>query len=285
VPAATAIPDSVPTAANVVPFAFAGRGGRSKYLVPTDYWGFEPRFGFAWNPKMKIFGMDLEKRSLVVRGGWGISHATLTGNNRSPNPDFGGFVSVGTLANGSPVGATADSTQPIRLSGNAPLQGTSGTLDSLLGTDANGLVFLKSLAVPGFAAGGANPNGKVPYSQNWNLSVQFELFHDTVVEVAYVGNKSSHLFVPLVNINPRNIDLVEQLESCLCATCTTQDATVAIADPLGRTNLQGAVINVTRASVFTSFLGFDPLNTTSIRRAARSGTRATLTCVVASATG
>jgi hypothetical protein len=262
VPAAAAIPDSVPTAANVVPFAFAGRGGRSKYLVPIDYWGFEPRFGFAWNPKMKIFGMDLEKRSLVVRGGWGISHATLTGNNRSPNPDFGGFVSVGTLANGSPVGATADSTQPIRLSGNAPLQGTSGTLDSLLGTDANGLVFLKSLAVPGFAAGGANPNGKVPYSQNWNLSVQFELFRDTVVEVAYVGNKSTHLFLPLVNINPRNIDLVEQLESSgLCATCTTQDATVGIADPLGRTNLQGAVINVTRASVFTSFLGFDPLNT------------------------
>ena len=262
VPAAAAIPDSVPTAANVVPFAFAGRGGRSKYLVPIDYWGFEPRFGFAWNPKMKIFGMDLEKRSLVVRGGWGISHATLTGNNRSPNPDFGGFVSVGTLANGSPVGATADPTQPIRLSGNAPLQGTSGTLDSLLGTDANGLVFLKSLAVPGFAAGGANPNGKVPYSQNWNLSVQFELFRDTVVEVAYVGNKSTHLFLPLVNINPRNIALVEQMESSgLCATCTTQDATVGIADPLGRTNLQGSVINVTRASVFTSFLGFDPLNT------------------------
>jgi len=262
VPAAAVIPDSVPTAANVVPFAFAGRGGRSKYLVPIDYWGFEPRFGFAWNPKMKIFGMDLEKRSLVVRGGWGISHATLTGNNRSPNPDFGGFVSVGTLANGSPVGATADPTQPIRLSGNAPLQGTSGTLDSLLGTDANGLVFLKSLAVPGFAAGGANPNGKVPYSQNWNLSVQFELFRDTVVEVAYVGNKSTHLFLPLVNINPRNIALVEQMESSgLCATCTTQDATVGIADPLGRTNLQGSVINVTRASVFTSFLGFDPLNT------------------------
>jgi len=262
VPAAAVIPDSVPTAANVVPFAFAGRGGRSKYLVPIDYWGFEPRFGFAWNPKMKIFGMDLEKRSLVVRGGWGISHATLTGNNRSPNPDFGGFVSVGTLANGSPVGATADPTQPIRLSGNAPLQGTSGTLDSLLGTDANGLVFLKSLAVPGFAVGGANPNGKVPYSQNWNLSVQFELFRDTVVEVAYVGNKSTHLFLPLVNINPRNIALVEQMESSgLCATCTTQDATVGIADPLGRTNLQGSVINVTRASVFTSFLGFDPLNT------------------------
>jgi hypothetical protein len=262
VPAAAAIPDTVPTAVNIVPFAFAGRGGRSKYLVPIDYWGFEPRFGFAWSPKMKVFGMDLEKRSLVVRGGYGVSHATLTGNNRSPNPDFGGFVNVSTIAGGSALGSTPDPTQPIRLSGNAPLQGTSGTLDSILGTDANGLVFLKSLAIPGFAVGGANPSGKVPYTQNWNLSVQFELFRDTVVEVAYVGNKSSHLFLPFVNINPRNVDVIEQLESSgLCATCNTLDATVNIADPLGRTNLQGSVISISRASVFSSYLGFDPLNT------------------------
>src|SRR6185295_14935735 len=31
--------------------------------------------------------------------------------------------------------------------------------------------------------------------------------------------------------------------------------------PLGRTNLQGSVITITRASVFTTYLGFDPLNT------------------------
>src|SRR4030095_8949997 len=171
VPATSAIPASVPTSINVAPFAFAGRGGRSHYLVSIGYWGFEPRFGFAWSPKMKIFGLDVEKRSLVVRGGYGVSHATLTGNNRSPNPDFGGFVNVGTLANGSAVNGTPDATQPIRLSGNAPLQGTTGTLDSILGTDANGLVFGKSLAVPAFAAGGANPNGKVPSTKNWNLSV------------------------------------------------------------------------------------------------------------------
>ena len=264
VPAAAAIPDSVPTSVNVVPFAFVGRGGRSKYLVPTDYWGFEPRLGFAWSPRMKIFGLDLEHRSLVVRGGYGMSHATLTGNNRSPNPDFGGFVNVGTLANGSAVGGTPDSTQPIRLTGNAPLQVAVSNLDSVLGTDSNGLVFLKSLAIPGYAvgAGGVNPDGKVPYAQNWNLSIQFEAIKNTVVEVAYVGNKSKHLFLPFVNINPRNVDRIEQLESSgLCATCTLVDATGGIADPLGRTNLQGSVITVSRASIFSSFAGFDPLNT------------------------
>lgn len=254
VPTTSAIPSYVPSSVNIPPFAFAGRGGRSKYLVPIDYLGFEPRFGFAWSPKMKLFGLDLEKRGLVVRGGYGISHATLTGNNRSPNPDFGGFVNVGTLANGSAVGGTPDSTQPIRLSGNAPLQGTTGTLDSILGTNADGLVFLKSLAVPGYAAGGPGASGKVPYSQNWNLTFQFEAFKNIVVEAAYVGNKGTHLFLPFININPRDVGLITQLES------QGIDVTGNIADPLGRTNLQGGAISITRASVFSPYLGFDPLN-------------------------
>ena len=210
---------------------------------------------------MKLLGLNLEEQSLVVRGGWGLSHAVLTGNNRSPNPDFGGFVNVATLAAGSATGATADPTQPIRLSGNAPLQGTGGALDTLLGTDANGLVYLKSLGVPGYATGGANPSGKVPYSMNWNFTIQFEPIKGIVVEAAYVGNASRHLYLPFININPRNVATVAQLEaSGLCATCTIQDATGLIADPLGRTNLQGAGITVTRASIFTPYLGFDPLN-------------------------
>jgi hypothetical protein len=261
VPATTAIPDVIPTSVSVVPFAFAGRGGRSRYLVPVDKTGWEPRFGFAWSPKMKLLGLNLEKENLVVRGGWGLSHGVLTGNNRSPNPDFGGFVNVSTLANGSAVGATADSTQPIRLSGNAPLQGTGGALDTLLGTDANGLVYSKSLGVPAFATGGVNPSGKVPYSMNWNFTIQFEPIRNTVIEAAYVGNASRHLFLPPININPRNVGTITQLEaSGLCPTCTQLDATGTIADPLGRTNLQGAVISITRASVFTPYLGFDPLN-------------------------
>jgi len=246
---------------NIVPFAFAGRGGRSKYLVPVDKTGWEPRFGFAWSPKMKLFGLDLQQENLVVRGGWGLSHAVLTGNNRSPNPDFGGFVTVSTLAAGSATGATADPTQPIRLSGNAPLQGTGGALDALLGTDSNGLVYTKSLGVPAYATNGANPSGKVPYSMNWNFTIQFEPVRGLVVEAAYVGNASRHLYLPFVNINPRNVGLIDQLEaSGLCSTCTQQDATGTIADPLGRTNLQGATISITRASVFTPYLGFDPLN-------------------------
>ncbi len=252
VPCTSAIPDYVPTSVLVPPFAFAGRGGRSKYLVPIDYIGFEPRLGFAWSPKMKIFGLDLQEKSVVIRGGYGLSHLPLTGNNRSPNPDFGGFVNVSTLANGST--GTADATLPIRLSGNAPLQGTGGTLDSLLGTDSNGLVFLNGLGIAAFAGDFSSHSGKVPSSQSWNLAVQFEPIRGLAVEVAYVGNKGSNLYLPLVNINPHDVGRIDTLES------QGIDVTGTVPDPLGRRNLQGAVISDTRASIFSTYLGFDPLN-------------------------
>ena len=59
--AADPIPSYVPTTATIVPFAFSGRGGRSRYIVPVDKKAFEPHFGFAWSPRMRIFGMDLRK--------------------------------------------------------------------------------------------------------------------------------------------------------------------------------------------------------------------------------
>jgi hypothetical protein len=166
VPASAAIPDYVPTTAAIPPFAFAGRGGRSRYIVPIDYLGLEPRFGFAWSPKLFKWA---EERSAVVRGGYGISHAPLTGNNRSPNPDFGAFTTVSTVANGSTVGGTSDPTQPIRLTGNNPLvQGQP--IDQQLTLTPDGLVFLNSLGIPAVADAGSG-SGKVPYSQNWNLSL------------------------------------------------------------------------------------------------------------------
>jgi Carboxypeptidase regulatory-like domain len=259
------IPSFVPTTVAIPPFAFAGRGGRSKYIVGVDYTGIEPRFGFAWSPKMKIFGINLEEKSVVVRGGYGISHAPITGNNRSPNPDFGGFTQVSTVLTTTASVAcptppcassgTADIRQPVRLSTNPPLQGTVTDLDALLGTDANGLVFNNSIGIPAVAdTGFAGGSSKIPYSQNWNLAVQFEPFRNTTIELAYVGNKGTHLYMPLVNINPRDPNFVTLLESNNIA------AETAFADPLGRRNLLGAVVTIQRNSITTPFFGFNNLN-------------------------
>jgi hypothetical protein len=251
-----AIPDFVPTTAVIPAFAFSGRGGRSRYLTPVDYKGYEPRFGFAYSPKMKIFGIDTEQLAMVIRGGYGISHAPINGNNRSPNPDFGGFTTASTLGptTAAPAASSGgvDNNSPIRLTGNNPLQGSSTPLDTLLGTDANGLVFLSSLAIPGVAV---SPSaGQVPYTQNWNLALQFQAFKGTTVEVAYVGNKSVHLYMPQINLNLRNSEMISFLES------NGINATGNITDPLGRRTLLGAAISVPIASLYTPYLGFDTLN-------------------------
>jgi outer membrane receptor protein involved in Fe transport len=259
------IPSYVPTSVVIPPFAFAGRGGRSKYIVGVDYSGIEPRFGFAWSPKMKIFGFNLEEKSVVIRGGYGISHAPITGNNRSPNPDFSGSTTVSTVltttvTNACPAppcasSGTADIGQPVRLSTNPPLQSTTRTLDQSLGTTSDGLVFLNSIGIPAFAdTGFAGGSGKVPYSQNWNLAVQFEPFKNTTIELAYVGNKGTHLYLPLVNINPRDPNFVSLLETNNIAAETT------FSDPLGRTNLLGAVVAIQRNSITSPFFGFGNLN-------------------------
>ncbi len=240
------IPDFVPTTVSIPAFAFAGMGGRSKYISPVDYLGFEPRFGFAWSPKFNW----LAQRHLVVRGGYGISHAPLTGNNRSPNPDFGGFTTVGTTLTGS--SGTADPTLPVRLSFNQPLQGTGTPLNTLLGTTPDGLVYGNGIGIPGVAVN--ITTGKVPNSQSWNLAIQFEPIRNTSVEVAYVGNKGTHLYLPLVNLNPRNLDFVTYLETNNIA------AETAFADPLGRKNLLGAVVTIQRNSVTAPYFGFNELN-------------------------
>ena len=248
-----AIPDYVPTNAVIPAFAFAGQGGRSRYLTPVDKTAFEPRFGFAYSPKMKVFGLDTEKYSMVIRGGFGISHAPINGNNRSPNPDFGGFSSASTLATGS-VGGSNDNS-PIRFTGNNALQGTSVPLSTLLGTDSNGLVFSSSIGIPGVAVFSDDAGyGKVPYSENFNLAVQFSVARSTTVEIAYVGNKGVHLYTPQVNLNLRDSSIVSLLES------NGINATGNVADPLGRRTLLGATVTTSVASLYTPYLGFDLLN-------------------------
>ncbi|HEX6623234.1 MAG TPA: carboxypeptidase-like regulatory domain-containing protein, partial [Pyrinomonadaceae bacterium] len=253
--AATApIPDFVPTSVVIPPFAFSGLGGRSKYITPVDYWGLEPRFGFAWSPKLKVLGLDLEKRSAVIRGGYGLSHAPLTGNNRSPNPDFGQFITIVNTATGSPAGNSQDAGQPLRLTGNDPVI-AGRPLFEQLGVTSDGLVTTNSIAIPAVAdTGFSTGSGKVPYSQNWNLTLSFEPFGNTVVEFAYVGNKGTHLYMPLVNLNPRDIEFVEFLEG------QNLNAETAFNDPLGRRNLAGGLITIQRSSVQTPFFGFNNLN-------------------------
>ena len=217
-------------------------------MYPVNYLDFEPRFGFAWSPR--LFGWN-ERGDFVVRGGYGISHAPLTGNNRLPNPDFGATNTVSTTATGS--SGTVDPTQPLRLSTNPPLVRPISP-EAALNIPADGLVYLNSINIPGFVV---SENTKTPYVQNWNLTLSYEVMKNTVLEIAYVGSKGTHLFMPLVNINPRDFAYVEAVEG---ANLPNQNSDTNVPDPLGRRNLLGSPISVPLGTLASQYLGFDRLN-------------------------
>lgn len=244
----------------VPPFAYAGRGGRSKYLVPIERFDFEPRFGFAWNPR--FFGTD----RIAIRGGYGMSHAPITGNNRLPNPDFGGTNNITTTSSGSSGGV--DPTSALRLSSNPPLLNPALTPAQALNIPQDGLVYLGSLAIPGFAV---SQNSHIPYVQNWNLSLSYELSRNMIVEAAYVGAKGTHLYLPLINVNPRDFNLIQAMEvavvpgSAIPGTpSSAKTAPVSpdtnITDPLGRKDLLGNAISIPLGSLASRYGGFNALS-------------------------
>ena len=148
------------------------------------------------------------------------------------------------------MGGTADPLQPVRLVGNPPFI-AGGAIDAALGTNADGVVFLNSLGTPGFAIS-PDGSGKVPYVQNWNMSFGLD-WHGFAIETAYVGNKGTHLYMPLVNINPKDFSFVESLEAQNINSETT------FADPLARRNVLGAVVAIQRNSVTAPYFGFNNL--------------------------
>jgi hypothetical protein len=224
------------TQALVPPFAYSGRGGRSRYIFPVEWADFEPRLGFSWSPR--------RDSKLLVRGGYGLSHYPLTGNNRLPNPDFGAFQTV-TATSGQ-----TDPNYALRLQSNPPLIRPL-TPEQALNIPPDGLVYLGSINVPGFALSG---NTKIPYVQNWNATTSYQLTRRMVVEAAYVGAKGTHLFLPLENLNPRPFDYVEALNGANLSPDTS------VADPLGRIDPLGRVVSVPQGTLDSPYLGFNRLN-------------------------
>ena len=132
--------------------------GVTQGLYKPDHNNFAPRFGFAWSP------VRLGGKQTVLRGGYGIFFNmpqmqvyTLMGNNPPASLTESFNVAEGkrlTLANGFPG---------------------SGTLPA----------FPAILPIA--------DDYKPGYVQSWTFGIQQEIFRSTVLEVGYVGSKSTRL--------------------------------------------------------------------------------------------
>lgn len=228
------------TSALIPPFAMDGYGGRSRGLWPADYHDFEPRVAFAWSPH--ILGLD--RQHLVVRGGYGLSHSPLNGMNRQPLPSFSSPATAFGVNSGQVNPGYA-----MRLSSNPPNDPPLSWGQVLGAIPSNGLVTTNSLNYTnvGFAI---SPNMKTPYAQNWNLTLSRQIGMKNVIEVAYVGAKGTHLFLPQTNQNATNLGYLQALDAANISSTTT------VADPLGRTSSTGAVIRVPQSTLDSTYLGF-----------------------------
>ncbi|MCU1259402.1 MAG: Cna domain protein, partial [Bryobacterales bacterium] len=249
--ASTGLP--VVTQATVVPFAFSGYGGRSPYLTPIRWLDFEPRFGFAYTPKLPIL------RSWVVRGGYGISHSPLTGQNRNPVPNFtSGAANYGetagqTITTPLPLGDGSTGIPVTRLSSNPPYV-PAVSAQQILGLTSNpsGLVYNPAVNFPGNVISGETA---VPYVQNWSLSLQRQLGSHGVLELSYAGSKGTHLFMPAAILNNPSSGYLASLQNL------NVKATTTVPDPLGRLNSSGGALSVPLYSLASQYLGYSGVST------------------------
>ena len=130
-----------------------------------------PRVGIVWHPKEK----------LVIRAGYGITSTPPIANNWG----YGGFTygfnaNVPTFAGTSSTGFVDDPAIYLR----NPYPSLKGALPN---TDPNSANYQDVSTT----ARDANRPG---YVQNYNFTVQYQLPKDTVLEVAYIGNKGTRMW-------------------------------------------------------------------------------------------
>jgi hypothetical protein len=161
----------------------AGKGALGAFrvgspVVNANPANIAPRVGFAWNPR---------SGNLSVRGGYGFYWDSFTftalADARSNPPSAYSFALSGASS------FTGSNSLDTLLAGTAPIEQTA---KSQLGSYGS-LTNFGSVTT-------ANRNQRNPYTQRYNLSLEYKLSNSTVADLGYVGAKATHLPL-LVPIN------------------------------------------------------------------------------------
>lgn len=201
----TIVNDGLEIAGNNSQFGTAGVSGST---LTGRQWGIAPRIGIAWSPSFV--------RNIVVRTGFGLYYDRgefFTEFSPSAGGGFNGPFGV-TLqpptvqqvvgVNGNTFSNPFGTTAPAGPSNNPQVfQSQLPTLPTLSAcTVAIQSTTGCSPAAP-FLFGGYDPRNKLPYSENWNLDLQWQATNDVVVNLAYLGNRGVHETLPIPFNMPR----------------------------------------------------------------------------------
>jgi hypothetical protein len=197
------------------------------YPYKRDFLLPAPVLGLAWSPT--VDGGPLHKllgnNKTVIRVGGGINDYNEGTNtisntlNEEQENTLGDTQSISATAglNGFP-------TTGILLSGPAPALATNPTVFGYPVSEALGVF------TGGFATGLIDPKIRSPYVANWNLSIQRELPGRVVLEVDYVGNKSTRMW------HYQNLDEVNIFENGFLSQFVQAQSNLAINQANGKGN-------------------------------------------------
>ena len=159
-------------------YALPGKNGFSRAIVAGDHNNWAPRFGFAYSAS----------RKLTVRSGFGVFFSRREMNQEVTQ--FGGNIPNTPAIVFPSISASGTVTPPLTLSSPLVTLPSDPTLSGFTAAAP----FSTLIRTADFA------NSPNPYVYQYNLSLQYELVRNSVLEVAYSGLRGIRL-VSRVNIN------------------------------------------------------------------------------------
>ncbi len=202
-------PLAIPRLLQAYPYVTSEANGWDSNVILADHNNLGPRIGFAYRP--------FNDAKTVVRGGYGIFYNII--------PVYIGIRQI-SLTN-----------TPFQLSENFESGATSPTL---------------TLANPFPGGGVISPNPNITavnrkvsntYAQQWNLTIERELFAQTGVRVSYIGNKGTR--VPWYNYD-RNLPITQALGAIQPRRPFQPWASITTLDTNGNSMTHQVQIEVTR---------------------------------------
>ena len=205
-----------PTTDTIISNGFIIAGNNAKFpskgvsdsTLTGRQWGFAPRIGVAWSPKMF-------NNKVVVRAGWGMYY-----DRGELFTYFSPGVAAGVIPGGpfgvaqSPPYVNAQLCNPdVFYEGFIPACDTAAvggggfenpwgtTLGSAPTGNPKDIVLPNAAAIAGgarlFTFADYNRANKLPYTLNQTLDVQWQPRNDLAIDIGYVGNLGRHEVIPI----------------------------------------------------------------------------------------
>jgi hypothetical protein len=187
--------------------------GVSNSTLLGRQWGFAPRFGVAWTPKMF-------NDKIVVRAGWGMYYdrgelytylSPGVAQSTSPGGPFGinqqlpfvgtqfcPTVFAGTFNQCDPTQSTLENPWGSQRAA-APNGDPSAIVTTQVGngcTELPSATMLESGCIPFYLAV-YNRNNKLPYTMNSTLDIQWQPRNDLAIDIGYVNALGRHEIIPV----------------------------------------------------------------------------------------